>query len=123
AYGVVLWEICTLGGFPYPTVSDKDLLKYLLQGNRLEKPISSSNEVYDVMIQCWSHNANDRPSFAYLCEHLNDLNSQQCPYVEFVPGDTLPPPDGYCELVGRPMTHTDLSAIADLETTEIVDQS
>ncbi|KAK6102089.1 Protein tyrosine kinase family protein [Brugia pahangi] len=123
AYGVVLWEICTLGGFPYPTVSDKDLLKYLLQGNRLEKPVSSSNEVYDVMIQCWSHNANDRPSFAYLCEHLNDLNSQQCPYVEFVPGDTLPPPDGYCELVGRPMTHTDLSAIADLETTEIVDQS
>ncbi|VDK82656.1 unnamed protein product, partial [Onchocerca ochengi] len=44
AYGVVLWEICTLGGFPYPTISDKDLLKYLLQGNRLEKPISSSNE-------------------------------------------------------------------------------
>lgn len=47
------------------------------------------------MIQCWSHNANDRPSFAYLCEHLNDLNSQQCPYVEFVPGDTLPPPGLY----------------------------
>ncbi|VDK88149.1 unnamed protein product [Litomosoides sigmodontis] len=123
AYGVVLWEICTLGGFPYPTVSDKDLLKYLLQGNRLEKPVSSSNEIYDVMIQCWSHNANDRPSFAYLCEHLNDLNSQQCPYVEFVPGDTLPPPEGYCELVGRPMTHTDLSAITDLETAEVVDES
>lgn len=46
AYGVVLWEICTLGGFPYPTVSDKDILKYLQQGNRLEKPASCSNEVF-----------------------------------------------------------------------------
>uniref|UniRef100_A0A183DJH6 Pkinase_Tyr domain-containing protein n=1 Tax=Gongylonema pulchrum TaxID=637853 RepID=A0A183DJH6_9BILA len=86
-----LWEICTLGGFPYPTVSDKDILKYLQQGNRLEKPASCSNEVYDVMMQCWAHNSNDRPSFAYLCEHLNDLSSQQCPYVEFVPQQALPP--------------------------------
>ncbi|KAM3722958.1 Proto-oncogene tyrosine-protein kinase receptor Ret [Dirofilaria immitis] len=123
AYGVVLWEICTLGGFPYPTVSDKDLLKYLLQGNRLEKPVSSSNEVYDVMIQCWSHNANDRPSFAYLCEHLNDLSNQQCPYVEFIPGEALPPPDGYCELIGRPMTHADLSTIDDLGTTEVIGEN
>lgn len=123
AYGVVLWEICTLGGFPYPTVSDKDILKYLQQGNRLEKPASCSNEVYDVMMQCWAHSANDRPSFAYLCEHLNDLNSQQCPYVEFLPNEVLPPPDGYCELSGKPVTHTDLSAIMDLEATESIDES
>ncbi|VDM46386.1 unnamed protein product [Toxocara canis] len=111
AYGVVLWEICTLGGFPYPTVSDKDILKYLQQGNRLEKPTSCTNEIYDVMMQCWAHNASDRPSFAYLCEHLSDLNSQQCPYVEFVPHDELPPPDGYCELADNPATHALPSAI------------
>uniref|UniRef100_F1KW71 Proto-oncogene tyrosine-protein kinase receptor Ret n=1 Tax=Ascaris suum TaxID=6253 RepID=F1KW71_ASCSU len=111
AYGVVLWEICTLGGFPYSTVSDKDLLKYLQQGNRLEKPTSCANEIYDVMMQCWAHNASDRPSFAYLCDHLSDLNNQQYPYVEFVPNDELPPPDGYCELADNPATHTFPSAI------------
>ncbi|VDO57617.1 unnamed protein product [Haemonchus placei] len=46
AYGIVLWEIVTLGGFPYPTVCDKDMLQYLLDGNRLEKPISCSDEMY-----------------------------------------------------------------------------
>ncbi|EPB71041.1 protein tyrosine kinase [Ancylostoma ceylanicum] len=45
AYGIVLWEIVTLGGFPYPTVCDKDMLQYLLDGNRLEKPISCSDEM------------------------------------------------------------------------------
>ncbi|VDN02111.1 unnamed protein product [Thelazia callipaeda] len=123
AYGVVLWEICTLGGFPYPTVSDKDILKYLLQGHRLEKPSSCSSEVYDVMMQCWAHDANDRPSFAYLCEHINDLNSHQCPYVEFVSSETLPPSDGYCELSMKPMTHTDLSTIIDLEAIEGVEEN
>lgn len=112
AYGVVLWEICTLGGFPYPTVSDKDILKYLQQGNRLEKPISCTNEIYDVMMQCWAHNPSDRPSFAYLCEHLNDLNNQQCPYVEFVPNEELPPPEGYCVLADHPATHAHPSALS-----------
>lgn len=45
AYGVVLWEICTLGGFPYPTISDKDILKYLQLGKRLEKPPSCSEDM------------------------------------------------------------------------------
>uniref|UniRef100_A0A1I7XSX4 Protein kinase domain-containing protein n=1 Tax=Heterorhabditis bacteriophora TaxID=37862 RepID=A0A1I7XSX4_HETBA len=46
AYGIVLWEIVTLGGFPYPTICDKDLLQYLIGGNRLEKPLSCSDEIY-----------------------------------------------------------------------------
>lgn len=45
AYGVVLWEICTLGAFPYPSVSDKDLLRYLESGRRLEKPDSCRREM------------------------------------------------------------------------------
>lgn len=34
-----------LGGFPYPTVSDMDLLNYLLEGKRLEKPDNCSDEL------------------------------------------------------------------------------
>ncbi|MFH4974475.1 hypothetical protein AB6A40_001184 [Gnathostoma spinigerum] len=92
AYGVVLWEICTLGGFPYPTISDKDLLNYLQEGSRLEKPASCSNEIYDVMMECWKRNPADRPSFTYLCEYLSELNSHDYPYVEFVAIQDLPPP-------------------------------
>ena len=46
SYGVTLWEICTLGGHPYPTISNKQLLQFLLQGNRLEKPHNCSDDMY-----------------------------------------------------------------------------
>jgi hypothetical protein len=33
------------GGFPYPTVGDRDLLNFLLEGKRLEKPDNCSDEL------------------------------------------------------------------------------
>ncbi|GMT19664.1 hypothetical protein PFISCL1PPCAC_10961 [Pristionchus fissidentatus] len=91
AFGVVLWEICTLGGFPYPTVSDSDLLTHLTQGHRLEKPISCSDDIYNIMIECWSTNPNHRPTFACLADELGSMKS---PYVEFLPdASALPPHD------------------------------
>ncbi|KAE9417915.1 hypothetical protein Angca_003256 [Angiostrongylus cantonensis] len=92
AYGIVLWEIVTLGGFPYPTVCDKDILQYLLDGNRLEKPLSCSDEIYAVMNECWRLCVNDRPSFVCLCDRLGSLT---IPYVEFAPNTTLPPHNGF----------------------------
>lgn len=44
------------------------------------------------MMQCWAENPTERPSFAYLCDHLNDLNNQQSLYVEFITNEQLPPP-------------------------------
>ncbi|CAJ0579074.1 unnamed protein product, partial [Mesorhabditis spiculigera] len=88
AYGVVLWEICTLGGFPYATISDKDLLQYLAEGQRLEKPMSCSDEIYSLMVSCWRTIPTERPSFACLADRLGAIHA---PYVEFLPHAKLPP--------------------------------
>ncbi|CAJ0941505.1 unnamed protein product, partial [Mesorhabditis belari] len=88
AYGVVLWEICTLGGFPYATISDKDLLQYLVDGHRLEKPMSCSDEIYSFMLSCWRTNPSERPSFACLADCLGAIHA---PYVEFLSHAQLPP--------------------------------
>uniref|UniRef100_A0A914W5P6 Protein kinase domain-containing protein n=1 Tax=Plectus sambesii TaxID=2011161 RepID=A0A914W5P6_9BILA len=102
AYGVVLWEICTLGGFPYPTTSDKDLVRFLESGGRLEKPASCSDQVYELMMECWSYCAEDRPSFAELRDRITDLSNQGSPYVEFADRAELPPPEGLSDRsVGR----------------------
>ena len=33
------------GGFPYPTISDMNLLNFLLEGNRMDKPSNCSDEM------------------------------------------------------------------------------
>ena len=45
SYGIVLFEIVTLGGTPYPTVDPRELLEYLQNGNRMERPDNCSEEL------------------------------------------------------------------------------
>ncbi|XP_046848279.1 fibroblast growth factor receptor-like isoform X2 [Xenia sp. Carnegie-2017] len=81
AFGIVLWEICTLGDIPYPTVSDKDLEQFLMSGQRLDKVNSCTDEIYTIMLKCWSHVPEDRPSFTELSKELWDLEHKGNTYV------------------------------------------
>lgn len=95
AFGIVLWEICTLGGFPYPTISDRDLLRYLENGKRMDKPTNCTNEIYTIMLDCWSHLPEDRPTFGNLRDLLWKLKNNENPYVNIDPLEnfSLPPID------------------------------
>ncbi|EAA13998.4 AGAP010162-PA, partial [Anopheles gambiae str. PEST] len=70
AFGIVLWEIGTLGGYPYPSVSNHELFAYLQEGKRLERPENCTVDVYDLMLQCWREDPNERPSFQQISKHL-----------------------------------------------------
>ncbi|KAK3739187.1 hypothetical protein QZH41_017339, partial [Actinostola sp. cb2023] len=96
AFGIVLWEICTLGGFPYPTVNDRDLLKDILDGNRMEQPSNCTDEIYQLMRACWSADLNERPSFQILRDLLWDMQKSESPYVNVDPSQeiVLPPDEG-----------------------------
>lgn len=45
SFGVVLWEIVTLGGNPYPGIATEDLLKFLKAGYRMECPTNVRHEM------------------------------------------------------------------------------
>ncbi|XP_068747375.1 uncharacterized protein [Montipora capricornis] len=96
AFGIVLWEICTLGGFPYPTINDKDLLDFLLDGNRMKKPDNCTDEIYQIMLACWTRDCEERPSFQSLSEQLFDMQKDEHPYVNVDPTQdfALPPTAG-----------------------------
>ncbi|XP_065219232.1 hepatocyte growth factor receptor-like [Planococcus citri] len=74
SYGILLWEIMTLGGSPYPTFTDmKKLLRDLHSGYRMEKPPKCSMEMYSIMRQCWNYVPKDRPSFSAIVENLEEI--------------------------------------------------
>ncbi|XP_063921417.1 mast/stem cell growth factor receptor kita-like [Zophobas morio] len=81
SFGVVLWEIGTLGAFPYESVPDSFLQQFLQLGWRLERPEICTNELYGLMEQCWARNPEDRPTFRELVDAL-DVKKRKV-YVNF----------------------------------------
>ena len=92
SFGILLWEIMTLGGTPYPSVpSIEKLFQLLREGHRcgtrlfvmptllitvvcrMEKPAQCSTEVYLLMRDCWNFYPNQRPTFQELSEDLQQI--------------------------------------------------
>uniref|UniRef100_A0A158QWZ4 receptor protein-tyrosine kinase n=1 Tax=Nippostrongylus brasiliensis TaxID=27835 RepID=A0A158QWZ4_NIPBR len=53
SYGILLWEIMTMGGTPYPTIAMPQLYSVLKGGYRMEAPQKCPGEIYDLMVSCW----------------------------------------------------------------------
>ncbi|XP_037294432.1 fibroblast growth factor receptor 3-like isoform X1 [Manduca sexta] len=70
AFAVLLWEIATLGGFPYSDLSNHQVPPFLAGGGRLPKPARASTRLYQLMIECWSEDPQDRPTFAQIVDKL-----------------------------------------------------
>ncbi|MBN3295529.1 TIE2 protein, partial [Amia calva] len=81
SYGVLLWEIVSLGGTPYCGMTCAELYEKLPQKYRLEKPLNCDDEVYDLMRQCWREKPYERPSFAQILVSLNRMLEERKTYV------------------------------------------
>jgi len=46
AFGILLWEIVTLGAMPYPDIPTNKILQFLKSGYRMERPPNCSQELY-----------------------------------------------------------------------------
>ena len=45
SFGVVCWEVFTLGKLPYPGIDPYNMLQYIENGKRLSKPALCSDEM------------------------------------------------------------------------------
>ncbi|KDR17781.1 Fibroblast growth factor receptor 3 [Zootermopsis nevadensis] len=79
SFGILLWEIVTLGANPYPGIPTNKLPEYLREGHRMECPENCSNELYNIMFACWKAEPWQRPTFVELHKMLDDLLENSCP--------------------------------------------
>ncbi|XP_073463537.1 tyrosine-protein kinase Srms-like isoform X2 [Aquarana catesbeiana] len=68
SFGIVLYEIFTLGQHPYKGLTSKVLATKLKKGYRLPMPPLCTNNIYRLMLECWNEEANKRPSFQKIVE-------------------------------------------------------
>ncbi|XP_070692558.1 vascular endothelial growth factor receptor 3 [Pempheris klunzingeri] len=74
SFGVLLWEIFSLGASPYPGVQiDEEFCKRLKDSVRMRAPETASPEIYGIMLACWHGEPKERPTFPALVQILGDL--------------------------------------------------
>ncbi|KAK3557594.1 hypothetical protein QTP70_030524 [Hemibagrus guttatus] len=81
SFGVLLWEIVSLGGTPYCGMTCAELYEKLPQGYRMEKPRNCDDEVYELMRQCWRDRPYERPPFSQISVQLNRMQEARKAYV------------------------------------------
>ncbi|KAM3930662.1 inactive tyrosine-protein kinase 7 [Leptodactylus fuscus] len=76
SFGVLLWEVFTLGEMPYTTMADDEVLAGLQGGSlKLSAPENCSSRYYKLMQRCWASSPKDRPSFSEIANTLGDSPS------------------------------------------------
>ncbi|KAL6107560.1 pdgfra [Pungitius sinensis] len=74
SYGILLWEIFSLGGTPYPgMVVDSSFYNKIKSGYRMSKPELAPDDVYEMMMKCWNSEPEKRPSFLGLSDTVSSL--------------------------------------------------
>ncbi|XP_068687447.1 uncharacterized protein [Montipora foliosa] len=76
SFGVVLYEIFTIGGSPYPQTSGRKVMELLGEGYRMPKPNHVAEMLYQLMLNCWQQEPHDRPKFEQLRRELKLMENQ-----------------------------------------------
>uniref|UniRef100_A0A7N5ZYP9 Tyrosine-protein kinase n=1 Tax=Anabas testudineus TaxID=64144 RepID=A0A7N5ZYP9_ANATE len=73
AYGVLMWEVYTLGRLPYDRLNNTEIVEQVSRGMRLYRPQLANEKVYNIMMTCWHEKPDDRPTFQELALVVQDL--------------------------------------------------
>uniref|UniRef100_A0A1I7YCN9 Protein kinase domain-containing protein n=1 Tax=Steinernema glaseri TaxID=37863 RepID=A0A1I7YCN9_9BILA len=84
SFGIVLFEVFSLGEVPYADISISDLLVFLEAEGRQKPPKNAPDEIASLMQCCWKANPSDRPSFKTLREQLATMLSNSTEHYGYV---------------------------------------
>ncbi|XP_058469429.1 tyrosine-protein kinase SRK2 isoform X2 [Solea solea] len=73
SFGVLLYEIMTFGQMPYPGMSNYQVVQKVPLGHRMPRPPKCPQVMYDIMMDCWKKDEQERPTFETLQWKLEDF--------------------------------------------------
>ncbi|XP_068452773.1 protein-tyrosine kinase 6-like [Clinocottus analis] len=71
SFGVLLYEIFTYGGTPYPAFTNQETYQQVTSGYRMPAPPKCPESLYKIMLKCWLADPVDRPDFKSLKKTLD----------------------------------------------------
>jgi hypothetical protein len=71
-----MWEIWSKAALPYKELSTQKVWMSVAEGLRLTRPRDCTDEIYDIMMQCWAALPKDRPDFEDLSTHLSSVQAE-----------------------------------------------
>ena len=76
SFGIVLYEIITRGRTPYAGLTGRQILEEVSCGRyRMPCPKDCPVKLHDMMLECWSQEPENRPSFCNLEQQLEEFYS------------------------------------------------
>ena len=95
SFGVLLWELFSLGYAPYPGRSNEEVMELVASGSRLEQPVGCPSPVYVIMTSCWNACPSSRPEFAQIlaqlrrCQQVHILQSSPSSLLHYITLQTI----------------------------------
>ncbi|XP_061195263.1 vascular endothelial growth factor receptor 3-like [Saccostrea echinata] len=73
SFGILLWEVVTLGGNPFAGIPVESLCEMYANNYRLPKPATCPDYQYKLMLECWAERTQERPSFNEIEARLDGM--------------------------------------------------
>ncbi|CAK1547526.1 unnamed protein product [Leptosia nina] len=70
SFGCLMWEAFTIGGTPYSHINNNDVSSRILRGVRPSQPSYVGDELFQMCLQCWQVDPDERPTFSSLYNEL-----------------------------------------------------
>lgn len=133
SFGVLLWEVMSMGFMPYPGRGNQEVMQLVTAGGRLEPPNNACpSQIFAIMQQCWQAVPEMRPNFGTIIERLGyclvdpDVLSRKLAIFHRAPSSERdatimrPPPDSTDYLVPTACSNSNSNYSISTEKTELL---
>nr|XP_054761110.1 fibroblast growth factor receptor 2-like [Lytechinus pictus] len=81
SFGIILWEIVTLGARPYPNMTFGTVQTEVAKGYQMPRPRHCAQEVYAVMTGCWEKEPINRSNFDHILKTMEMILEKTHSYL------------------------------------------